>query len=148
MSRRTGRDRLSRSACGWTIALTVNPLVIAPSLAQGVTPTLQAPPAEKGGVAVPPSAGPQARTEAWRPPGAGTDGTDWVKLKSGEWLRGRIKYIQNREIEFDSLEMDVQTLKLKNVSEVFTGNAMYTQFADRPPVYGNCLLYTSDAADE
>ena len=34
----------------------------------------------------------------------GVDGADWIQLKSGEWLRGRLRYIQQRQVEFDSDE--------------------------------------------
>jgi len=63
----------------------------------------------------------------WHPPGVGKDGADWVQLKSGEWLRGDIKYIQQKEVEFDSDEIDQQTLKLKDVSQVFTAHRIFTQ---------------------
>ena len=76
----------------------------------------------------------------WKPPGVGTDGSDWVQLKSGEWLKGDLKYIQNKEVEFDSDEMDQQTLKLKDVSQVFTAHRVFTQFADRQPAYGKVVI--------
>ena len=77
---------------------------------------------------------------AWKPPGVGTDGSDWVQLKSGEWLRGQLKYIQDKEVEFDSDEMDEQTLKLKDVLKVYTAHRVYTQFEDLPPAYGMVVI--------
>jgi hypothetical protein len=77
---------------------------------------------------------------SWTPPGVGHDGSDWVELKSGEWLRGELKYIQNKEVEFDSDEMDQQTLKLKDVSKVYTAHRVFTQFEDRQPVYGMVVI--------
>ena len=47
--------------------------------------------------------------------------SDWVQLKSGEWLKGDLKYIQNKEVEFDSDELDQQTLKLKDVAQGLYG---------------------------
>jgi Protein of unknown function, DUF481 len=79
-------------------------------------------------------------TISWTPPGVGHDGSDWVELKSGEWLRGELKYIQNKEVEFDSDEMDQQTLKLKDVSKVYTAHRVFTQFEDRQPVYGMVVI--------
>src|SRR5262249_4506764 len=32
--------------------------------------------------------------------------TDWIQLKSGEWLRGRLYGMQNRKLEFESDELD------------------------------------------
>ena len=77
---------------------------------------------------------------AWKPPGVGKDGSDWVQLKSGEWLRGELKYIQNKQVEFDSDEMDQQTLKLKDVSQLFTAHRVFTKFEDREPVYGRVVI--------
>jgi Protein of unknown function, DUF481 len=79
-------------------------------------------------------------TIAWKPPGVGHDGSDWVQLKSGEWLRGEIKYIQNKEVEFDSDELDQQTLKLKDVSKVYTAHRMFTRFDNGQPLYGSVII--------
>jgi len=77
---------------------------------------------------------------AWKPPGVGIDGSDWVQLKSGEWLRGEIKYIQNKEVEFDSDELDQQTLKLKDVRNLYTAHRMYTRFDYGLPLYGKVVI--------
>jgi hypothetical protein len=79
-------------------------------------------------------------TISWKPPGVGHDGSDWVQLKSGEWLRGELKYIQNKEVEFDSDEMDQQTLKLKDVSKLYTAHRVFTQFVNQEPVYGKVVI--------
>ena len=36
---------------------------------------------------------------SWVPP---KDNFDWIQLKSGEWLKGRIKAMQERELDFES----------------------------------------------
>ena len=40
---------------------------------------------------------------------------DWLQLKSGEWLRGRITVMQNDSLEFDSDELKDLVIKWKNV---------------------------------
>ncbi len=77
---------------------------------------------------------------AWLPPAVGHDNADWVQLKSGEWLRGQLKYIQNKEVEFDSDELDEQTFKLKDVRQVYPARRMYIQFEDQKPVHGNVVI--------
>jgi len=77
---------------------------------------------------------------SWKPPGVGTDGADWVQLKSGEWLRGQIKYIQNKEVEFDSDELEQQTLKLKNIRNLYTAHRMFTRFDYGLPLYGKVVI--------
>jgi len=51
----------------------------------------------------------------WVPP---ADRFDWIQLKSGEWLKGRIKAMQERELEFDSEELDNLTFDWKNIRQV------------------------------
>ena len=105
------------------------------------------PPAEAQGVTIP-QAGTTNTTAAqtsindlsWKPPGVGHDGSDWVQLKSGEWLRGEIKYIQDKEIEFDSDELDQLTLKLKDVRQAYTAHRVFTQFEGRKPAYGFAVI--------
>jgi Protein of unknown function, DUF481 len=77
---------------------------------------------------------------AWKPPGVGHDGSDWVQLKSGEWLRGEIKYVQNKEVEFDSDELDQQTLKLNDVRSLYTTHRVFTLFEGREPAYGYAVI--------
>jgi len=77
---------------------------------------------------------------SWKPPGVGHDGSDWVQLKSGEWLRGEIKYVQNKEVEFDSDELEQQTLKLKDVRNLYTAHRMFTRFEYGLPLYGTVII--------
>lgn len=76
----------------------------------------------------------------WKPPGVGTDGYDWVQLKSHEWLRGWLKYVQDKKVEFDSDELEEMTLKLKNVRAIYTAKPMYVKFENREPVRGAVVL--------
>lgn len=104
------------------VSLVVSPVARADNLNGTEAPTTQIPDA------------------AWRPPGVGIDGEDWVQLKSGEWLRGQLKYIQNKDVEFDSDELDEMTIKLKDVRSVYTAHPVYTQFDRRQPVYGTVVI--------
>jgi hypothetical protein len=83
---------------------------------------------------------PATNALSWKPPGVGTDGADWVQLKSGEWLRGELKYVQNKDVEFDSDEMDQQTLSLKDVRMLFPAHRMFTQFENQKPAYGRVVI--------
>ena len=76
----------------------------------------------------------------WRPPGVGLDGSDWIQLKSGEWLRGRLRYVQERKVEFDSDELKDQSLDLKDVRQVYPANPQFIKFHDRNQVYGRVVL--------
>ncbi|MBE2212749.1 MAG: DUF481 domain-containing protein [Opitutaceae bacterium] len=52
---------------------------------------------------------------AWVPP---QDNFDWIQLKSGEWLKGRIRAMQDDELEFDSEELDVLTFDWKDIRQL------------------------------
>ncbi len=52
------------------------------------------------------------------PPGAEGDGFDWIQLKSGEWLKGRLKAMQNEQLEFDSEKLKLQKFDWKDVDQV------------------------------
>jgi putative salt-induced outer membrane protein YdiY len=58
------------------------------------------------------------RAKAWKPPEPGKDEFDWIRLKSGEWLKGDITYLRNRTLEFDSDELNELKLDWKDVVEV------------------------------
>jgi len=50
--------------------------------------------------------------------------TDWIQLKSGEWLRGRLYGMQNRTVEFESDELDELTFDWKDVHQVVLPRAL------------------------
>jgi putative salt-induced outer membrane protein YdiY len=63
----------------------------------------------------------------WVPP---PDTFDWIQLKSGEWLKGRLKAMQERKLEFDSEKMDLVTFDWKDVRQVRTSRTIDVLFAD------------------
>ncbi len=76
----------------------------------------------------------------WCPPGIGRDGADWIQLKSGEWLRGRLKYIQDRKVEFDSDELKDLSLELKDVRQAYPSKPFFTKFDGRNQIYGSVIV--------
>lgn len=69
----------------------------------------------------------------WVPP---MDGYDWVQLKSGEWLKGRIKAMQDRKLEFESEELDDLTFDWKDVRQVRSEHIHDVLFLDRQTYSG------------
>jgi putative salt-induced outer membrane protein YdiY len=51
----------------------------------------------------------------WGPP---ADTFDWIQLKSGEWLKGSLKAMLDRELEFDSEELNDMTFDWKDIRQV------------------------------
>jgi hypothetical protein len=65
-----------------------------------------------------------------------TDGFDWLELKSGEWLRGRVRSIQNRKLEFDSDELDEQSFDLKDIRQLVSPHPNFLLFNDKTTAVG------------
>src|SRR5262249_34356365 len=76
----------------------------------------------------------------WRPPPVGIDGADWIQLISGEWLRGELKYVQDKKVEFDSDELKDLTLDLKDVTQIYPFKPMYTKFERGEQLFGTVSL--------
>ena len=76
----------------------------------------------------------------WRPPEVGRGRSDWIQLKSGEWLKGRLRYIQQRQVQFDSDELDDLSLDLKDVRQVYPANPMFIKFDRHDQLYGAFII--------
>ena len=61
--------------------------------------------------------------------------TDWIQLKSGEWLRGRLYGMQNRKLEFESDELDELKFDWKDVHQVISPEALVS-YGDRESAWG------------
>ena len=65
---------------------------------------------------------------------------DWVKLKSGEWLRGEITVLRDKTLEFDSDEFDDVKLEWKDVKELRSPRLTTVTFDDRKTESGTLLV--------
>jgi putative salt-induced outer membrane protein YdiY len=52
------------------------------------------------------------------------DGTDWLRLTSGEWLRGEMKAMYNEKLEFKSDKLGLQLIKWSDVHALVTSTAV------------------------
>lgn len=69
----------------------------------------------------------QEEGEVWIPmdPASGTTlDSDWVKLNSGEWLKGELISLREDTLEFDSDEFDEQSLEWDDISEFHSAGPM------------------------
>jgi putative salt-induced outer membrane protein YdiY len=57
------------------------------------------------------------QTELWQPPEPLANDFDWIRLKSGEWLKGELKSLRDKDIEFDSDKLDLLKLDFDDVAE-------------------------------
>lgn len=69
----------------------------------------------------------------WRPP---DDGFDWVQLKHKEWLMGEIKSMYNDSLEFDSDNLDLQSIDWADVTYLRSAGESSVNIEDLGEVTG------------
>ena len=80
---------------------------------------------------------------SWVPP---VDGYDWIQLKSGEWLRGQIKAMQQRQLEFDSEELNDLTFDWKDIRQVRSAHTLDLLFMDGKKAAGPVTITPAEVA--
>ncbi len=70
---------------------------------------------------------------SWVPP---LDSFDWIQLKTGEWLKGRIKAMQERQIEFFSEKLSDVTFDWKDIRQVRSPRTIDVLFVSGKKVSG------------
>lgn len=78
------------------------------------------------------------------PPPTGTDGFDWIQLKSGEWLKGKIKSLQDERLEFNSEELDLLSFDWESVRTVRSPRLVSVRIEKLKPVDGSILVTTNE----
>ena len=56
--------------------------------------------------------------QAWEPPTPPPDQFDWIQLTSGEWLKGELKSLYEKKLEFDSEKLKLLEFDWKDVKQV------------------------------
>ncbi len=78
---------------------------------------------------------------SWKPPGVGHDGYDWIEIKSDSWLSGRLKYLQDRQLEFENDQLGWQSFDLKDILQVYPARPAWAMFYGRKePVFGTIVI--------
>jgi hypothetical protein len=85
------------------------------------------------------------RADDWTPPPpTGNDGFDWIEIKSGEWLKGHIRSMQQEELEFDSEELDDRVWDWKDIHTVRSSRVLSMRFGADKVIEGALLVTTSE----
>lgn len=79
---------------------------------------------------------PPAEAQFWAPTPETQGKYDWIKLKSGEWLKGDLAAMRDFELEFDSKELDEQEFDWEDVHEVRTTRPFTVRFEDDTTAQG------------
>jgi putative salt-induced outer membrane protein YdiY len=77
---------------------------------------------------------------------AENDQFDWIQLKSGEWLKGKIKSLQEEKLEFDSEEMDRVTFDWKDIRTVRSPRLNSVRIENLKPVDGRVFVTTNEVS--
>lgn len=120
------RDRVER------IEREAAPLAVAPL---STNPTPNSPPPQL------------VRTDPFRPAPLGSSGDhafDWIQLKSGEWLKGKVKSLQDEKLEFDSEELDLLGFDWKNILAVRSPRLNSVRIENLRPVEGAVFVTTNE----
>ena len=81
--------------------------------------------------------------KAWEPPPPPPDDFDWIQLTSGEWLKGELKVLYERKLEFDSDKLDLQEFELEDVKQV-RGHQIFMVRFEGPITVVGMLQVTED----
>jgi hypothetical protein len=81
--------------------------------------------------------------EVWQPPEPMADSDDWIRLGSGEWLRGAIKILRDDVLEFESEDLDVLEIDWDDVAEFRSSRVLTYTLIDIGIVAGTAVMRDS-----
>jgi len=81
-----------------------------------------------------------AQEETWQPPAPSPESKDWIKLNSGEWLRGNIDLFRDDKLYFDSEELDDLEIDWGDVAEILSPQLLTFTFFKGGVVTGTCSM--------
>lgn len=96
-------------------------------------PSPTAPPAAKTKLPAPASTN---QPSAWSPSAPTVDDSDWIQLKSGEWLKGKIKAMEQKKLEFDSEKLDLQKFDWDDIKQVRSARLKSVFYGENTTVDG------------
>jgi len=68
------------------------------------------------------------------------DTYDWLRLTSGEWLKGEVHWMREKDIEFDSDKLDLLTFSWSKVSQLHSPRVNTYVFEGRVDVAGRAVV--------
>lgn len=97
-------------------------------------------------VAAPASDRPPAANQflPWTSAPAGSEAFDWIQLKSGEWLAGKIKSLQEEKLEFDSEKLNFFTFDWEDILTLRSARLNSVRVENHKPVDGTLLVTTNE----
>ncbi len=74
------------------------------------------------------------------------DDSDWIGTTSGEWVRGKIDWMRDDNMEFDSDEFGALEINMREVAGVHAASVNTYVFDDRSALVGPAMLTTTQIA--
>ena len=68
------------------------------------------------------------------------DTYDWIRLTSGEWLKGELRWMRDKDVEFDSDKLDIITFSWSKVDQVHSPRVNTYVFEGKIDVAGRALI--------
>lgn len=81
-----------------------------------------------------------AQHSEWYPPEPSPEAKDWLKLNSGEWLRGSIDLMRDDKLFFDSDELDDLIIDWEDIAEIRSPRILTFTFGKRDVATGTCSM--------
>jgi putative salt-induced outer membrane protein YdiY len=79
----------------------------------------------------------------WQPPAPASDEDDWIRLVSGEWLRGSLELLRDKDLEFDSDKLDLLKLDWDDVAELRSARIFAFRFDGVGVLFGTGAMRDS-----
>jgi hypothetical protein len=76
----------------------------------------------------------------WRPRSEFAGKFDWIQMKSGEWVKGKIIVMYDGDLEFDSDEFDTLILDWNKIKQIRTSQVVNVGLLRRRSVVGKLVL--------
>lgn len=83
------------------------------------------------------------QNQPWKPPPPPPDEFDWIQLKSGEWLKGELKVLYEKKLEFDSDKLGLLEIDWEDVKQV-RGHRIFSVRFEGPITVEGLLQVTED----
>jgi putative salt-induced outer membrane protein YdiY len=81
-----------------------------------------------------------AQETSWQPPEPSPKSKDWIKLTSGEWLRGNIDLFRDDVLYFDSDELDDLEIDWGDIAEIRSPQMLTYTFYEAGTATGTCSM--------
>ena len=147
MGERAGQGEAVCSGCGSSrpLVAALLALLVAAPFASWRSAGAQTPPLETGEGAGPTPEGPEPDAASggepsWRPPVPDATEHDWIRLVSGEWLKGDIDRMRSDTLTFDSDELDLLDFDWDDVVELRSPRIYTYVFEGRVVAVGTALV--------